>query len=152
MEHKFIYFGNNPEKIKEYEKFIDSQGNTVFGLVKDEKLIKLKGISPDTVVLFKNFDDPPYVDIKNITAENLNHALILNQFPLMYADCDSLIRTSFNYRIPSMILFRNDADKQKTPNLDKTCLKMANKHRSKILFCKSDINTEVLVLEFFFYV
>ena len=142
MEHKFIYFGNNPEKIKEYEKFIDSQGNTVFGLVKDEKLIKLKGISPDTVVLFKNFDDPPYVQIKNITAENLKHELKLNQFPLMYTDCDSLMRTTFNYRIPSMILFRNDEDKLKTPNLDRTYFKMAVKHRSKILFCKTDINSQ----------
>ena len=141
-EHKFVYFGKNPEKIKEYEKFIDSHGNTLFGLVKDEKLIKSYGKSPDTVVLFKNFDDPPYVDIKNITAENLKNELQLNQFPLMYENCDDLMRTIFNYRIPSMILFRNDADKQKTPNLDKTYLKMANKHRSKILFCKSDINSE----------
>ena len=140
--HKFVYFGNNPEKIKEFEKFIDSHGNTIFGLVKDEKLIKSYGKSPDTVVLFKNFDDPPYVDIKNITAENLKHELRLNQFPLMYENCDDLMRVTFNYRLPSMILFRNEADKQKTPSLDKTYLKMANKHRSKILFCKSDISSE----------
>ena len=140
--HKFVYFGNNPEKIKEYEKFIDLKGNTLFGLVKDEKLMKSYGKSPDTVVLFKNFDDPPYVDIKNITVENLNHEFKLNQYPLMYENCDDLLRTSFNYRLPSMILFRNDADKEKTPSLDKTYLKMANKHRSKILFCKSDINSE----------
>ena len=141
-EHKYVYFGKNPEKIKEYENFIDLNGNTLFGLVEDEKLIKSYGKSPDTVVLFKNFDDPPYVDIKNITVANLKHESKLNQFPLMYENCDDLLRKSFNYRIPSMILFRNDADKQKTPNLDKTYLKMANNHRSKILFCKSDINSE----------
>ena len=30
---------------------------------------KAYGKTPETVVLYKNFDEPPYVDIKNITSE-----------------------------------------------------------------------------------
>ena len=141
-KHKFIYFGNNPQKIKEYEKFIDEEGNTIYGLVKDEKLIKSYGKTDDTVVLFKNFDDPPYVDIKNITKENLKNELNINQYPLMFGDCDELIGLMFNARLPSIFLFRNDADKQKTPKLDKTFLSMAKQFRTKIMFCKADIESE----------
>ena len=141
-EHRFIYFGNDKKKISEYEKFIDEEGETIFGLVKDEKLIKSYGKSPDTVVLYKNFDSPPYVDIKNIDVENLKKELELNRFPLMYDDCNSLMGVIFSTNLPCILLFRNDGDNKKTPSLDKTFTSLANKFRSKILFCKSDINSD----------
>ena len=141
-EHRFIYFGNDKKKISEYEKFIDEEGETIFGLVKDEKLIKSYGKSPDTVVLYKNFDSPPYVDIKNIDVENLKKEFQLNRFPLMFDDCNSLMGVIFSTNLPCILLFRNDKDNEKTPSLDKTFISLANKFRSKILFCKTDINSD----------
>ena len=140
--HKFVYFGNDKKKIAEYEKFIDEEGDTIYGLVKDEKLIRTYGKTPDTVVLYKNFDEPNYVDIKNITVENLKNEHKLHQFPLMYDDCNKLMGIMFQTRLPTMVLFRNDNDKTKTPELDKTFLSLAKKHRSKLLFCKSDISSD----------
>ena len=140
--HKFVYFGNDKKKIAEYEKFIDEEGDTIYGLVKDEKLIRTYGKSPDTVVLYKNFDEPNYVDIKNITVENLKNEHKLHRFPLMYDDCNTLMGVMFQTRLPTMVLFRNDNDKTKTPELDKTFLSLAKKHRSKLLFCKSDISSD----------
>ena len=81
---KFIYFGKDPKRIKEYEEFIDTRDDIIFGLVKDEKLTKEYGKEPETLVLFKRFDDPPYVDIKNITIDNINNELHLNRTFLIF--------------------------------------------------------------------
>ena len=140
---KFIYFGKDPKRIKEYEEFIDTRDDIIFGLVKDEKLIKEYGKEPETLVLFKRFDDPPYVDIKNITIDNINNELHLNRFPLIYDECNDLIHMLSIYRIPSLFLLLNGNDKDKTPKIQDSFIKMAKEHRSKILFCKTDINSDI---------
>jgi len=141
-EQKFIYFGNNPQKIKEYEKFIEDEKNRLFGIVKDENLIKLYGKTPDTVVLFKNFDEPKYVDIKNITYENLKNELLKHTYPLFFEDCKFLMNVMYTDKVPSILLLRNDNDTEKTPGIDKTFISLANKFRGKIMFCKSDIKSD----------
>ena len=139
---RFIYFGNNPKNLKEYEKFIDEEGNFIYGWVKDNQLIKKYGKTPETVVLYKNFDEPPYVDIKNITSQNLKKELDMNTYPLMYNDCNQLMQIMFNRRIPAILLLRNENDTQKTPNIDKKFLSLAKKHRGMLQFCKSDLSNE----------
>ena len=141
-ERRFIYFGNDPKNLKEYETFIKGQDLTLFGWVKDENLIKKYGKSPETVVLYKNFDEPPYVDIKNITSKNLKNEYELNTFPLMYDDCNKLLGEMFRRYIPGIFLLRNENDKIKTPSLDKTFFSLAKKYRAEILFCKADISSE----------
>jgi protein disulfide-isomerase A1 len=141
--HKFIYFGKNPERIKQYEDFIQQDDDTVFGLVKDEKLIKEYGKKPETLVLFKNFDDPPYVDIQNITKENINNEIKLNRFPLIFDDCNDLLNLMTIYRFPGLFLLRNEKDKEKTPAIDKTFFKLAKEHRTKLMFCKLDLADEM---------
>ena len=141
-EHKFIYFGKNPQIIKEYEKFIEDENDRLFGIVKDDNLIKLYGKSPDTVVLFKNFDEPNYVDIKNITYENLKEELEKHKYPLIFDDCKILMSIMYTDSVPSIFLLRNDNDQQKTPGIDKTFISLANKFRGKIMFCKSDIKSD----------
>ena len=141
--HKFIYFGNNPERIKQYEEFIQQNDDTVFGLVKDEKLIKEYGKTPETLVLFKNFDDPPFVDIKNITKENIDKEIKLNQFPLIFDDCGTLLSLMSVYRFPGLFLLRNENDKEKTPAIDKSFFNLAKEHRTKIMFCKIDLKDDL---------
>ena len=141
-QHKLIYFGNNPQKIKEYEKLVDEEKHTIFGLVKDENLIKLYGKSPDTVVLYKNFDVPNYVEIKNITFENLKNELKKHKYPLMFEDCKELMQLMYSAQVPAILLLRNDNDTIKTPDLDKKFTSMAKKYRGTIMFCKSDINSD----------
>jgi len=141
-EHKFIYFGKNSQKIKEYEKFIEDEKDRLFGIVKDENLIKLYGKSPETVVLFKNFDVPNYVDIKNITYENLKNELEKQKYPLIFEDCNILMSVMYTDIVPSIFLLRNDNDKQKTPEIDKTFISLANKFRGKLMFCKSDTKSD----------
>ena len=141
-ERKLIYFGNDPKNLKEYEKFIDEEERTIFGWVKDEKLMKSYGKTPETVVLYKNYDKPPYVDIKNITSDNLKNVFELNTYPLIYEDCNELMGAVFSARFPSVILFRNDNDTKKTPSLDKTFFSLAEKNRGKVLFCKTDISSD----------
>ena len=141
--HKFIYFGNNPERIKQYEEFIQQNDDTVFGLVKDEKLIKEYGKTPETLVLFKNFDDPPFVDIKNITKENIDKEIKLNKFPLIFDDCGTLLSLMSVYRFPGLFLLRNENDKEKTPAIDKSFFNLAKEHRTKIMFCKIDLKDDL---------
>ena len=141
--HKFIYFGNNPERIKQYEEFIQQNDDTVFGLVKDEKLIKEYGKTPETLVLFKNFDNPPFVDIKNITKENIDKEIKLNQFPLIFDDCGTLLSLMSVYRFPGLFLLRNENDKEKTPAIDKSFFNLAKEHRTKIMFCKIDLKDDL---------
>ena len=141
--HKFIYFGNNPERIKQYEEFIQQNDDTVFGLVKDEKLIKEYGKTPETLVLFKNFDDPPFVDIKNITKENIDKEIKLNQFPLIFDNCGTLLSLMSVYRFPGLFLLRNENDKEKTPAIDKSFFNLAKEHRTKIMFCKIDLKDDL---------
>ena len=141
-QHKFIYFGKNSQKIKEYEKFIEDEKDRLFGIVKDENLIKLYGKSPETVVLFKNFDVPNYVDIKNITYENLKNELEKQKYPLIFEDCNILMSVMYTDIVPSIFLLRNDNDKQKTPEIDKTFISLANKFRGKLMFCKSDTKSD----------
>jgi len=141
--HKFIYFGNNPERIKQYEDFIQQNDDTIFGLVKDEKLIKEYGKTPETLVLFKNFDDPPFVDIKNITKENIEKEIKLNQFPLIFDDCGTLLSLMSVYRFPGLFLLRNENDKEKTPAIDKSFFNLAKEHRTKIMFCKIDLKDDL---------
>ena len=131
-----IYFGNDPKNLKEYENFIDKEGHTIFGWVKDEKLMKQYGKSPETVVLYKKYDSPPYVDIKNITIENLKNVFDINEFPLIYDDCDKMLRQIFGTYMPAMILLTNNSTK-----FDKTFMSMAETYRKKLLFCKGDINS-----------
>ena len=141
-EKRFIYFGNESQNLKEYEKFIDQERDIIYGWVKDYDLIKKYGKNPETVVLYKNFDDPPYVEIKNITSENLKKELDINAFPLIYDDCDQLMKVMFNKRIPAILLLRNGNDTQKTPNLDESFLSLAIKNRGTLQFCKSDLNSD----------
>ena len=44
--------------------------------------------------------------------------------------------------VPSIFLLRNDNDKQKTPEIDKTFISLANKFRGKLMFCKSDTKSD----------
>ena len=138
-EKRLIYFGNDPKNLKEYEKFIDTNEGTVYGWVKDEKLTKEYGKSPETVVLYKNFDSPNYVDIKEITSENLKNVFELNEYPLIYDTCDNLIRQVFGTYMPAIILLKKDKE---ISSLDKTYLSMAEKYRGKLLFCKDEINSK----------
>ena len=138
-EQKFIYFGNNPERIKQYEDYIEPSNDMIFGLVNDAKLIKEYGKEPETLVLFKNFDVPPYVDIKNITKENIDNEIKLNRFPLIFDDCGYLLNIMSMYRFPGLFLLRNENDKEKTPAIDKSFEKLAREHRSKLMFCKLDL-------------
>ena len=140
---KFIYFGKDPKRIKEYEEFISTRDDILFGLVKNEKLIKEYGKEPETLVLFKNFDDPPYVDIKNITMDNINNELRLNKFPLIFDQCNELLNLLTIYRFPSLFLLVNENDKEKTPKIQESFVKMAKEYRSKIMFCKTDINSDL---------
>ena len=137
-ERKLIYFGNDPKNLKEYEDFIDREEEIIFGWVKDENLIKKYGKEKETVVLFKDFDDPPYVDIKEITSQNIKKEYELNTYPLIYDNCNKLMMTLFSNYVPAMIFLRDEKDTTKTPNLDKTFLSLAKKYRGKLLFCKSD--------------
>ena len=139
---KFIYFGKDPKRIKEYEEFIETRDDITFGIVSDPRLIKEYGKEPETLVLFKGFDEPPYVNIKNMTKENINNEMKLNQYPLIFEndDCNDLFQLLQIYRFPLIFLLRNDNDKEKTPQIDKTFLKHAKEHRSKAMFCKLDIN------------
>ena len=140
---KFIYFGKDPKRIKQYEEFIDTRDDITFGLVKNEKLIKDYGKEPETLVLFKNFDDPPFVDIKNITQENINHELKLNKYPLIFDNCHDLLSLMSIYRFPSLFLLVNENDKEKTPKIEKSFKKLAVEHRSKLMFCKLDISDDL---------
>ena len=140
---KFIYFGKEPKRIKEYEDFISTRDDILFGLVKNEKLIKEYGKEPETLVLFKNFDDPPYVDIKNITIDNINNELRLNKFPLIFDQCNELLNLLTIYRFPSLFLLVNENDKVKTPKIQESFIKMAKEYRAKIMFCKTDINSDL---------
>ena len=110
---KFIYFGKDPKRIKEYEEFIDTRNDITFGLVKDEKLIKEYGKEPETLVLFKSFDEPPYVDIKNITKENINRELKLNKYPLIFDNCNDLLSLMTVYRFPALFLMLNETIKKR---------------------------------------
>ena len=141
--HKFIYFGKNPERIKQYEEYIQQDDDTVFGLIKDDKLIKEYGKTPETLVLFKNFDDPPYVDIQNITKENIKNEIKLNKFPLIFDDCNYLLNLMSMYRFPGLFLLRNENDTEKTPTIDKTFSNLAKEHRTKLMFCKLDLADEI---------
>ena len=60
----------------------------------DPRLIKEYGKEPETLVLFKGFDEPPYVNIKNMTKENINNEMKLNQYPLIFEndDCNDLFQ------------------------------------------------------------
>ena len=138
-ERRLIYFGNDPKNLKEYEKFIDTHEGTIYGWVKDEKLTKEYGKSPETVVLYKNFDSPNYVDIKEITNENIKNIFDLNEYPLMYDFCDSLLRQVFGTYMPAIILLKKDKE---ISSLDKTYLSMAEKYRGKLLFCKDEIGSK----------
>ena len=140
--HKFIYFGNDVKKIEEYEKFIKHHDSLIFGLCKDEKLIESYKKQPDTVVLFKPFDEPPYVDIRNITVENLRETLNLNEHPLLWTDGNSLMQELFGLRKPAFFLFRNKNDKKFTPELDKFFKGLATKNRGKILFANTDFGDD----------
>ena len=140
--HKFIYFGNDDKKIEEYEKFAKEHDSIIFGLCKDKKIIKSYNKNPETVVLFKPFDDPNYVDIKNITVENLKETLKLNENPLLYYDGNELMQKVFRMRKPAFFVFRNKNDTKFTPELDKFYKKLATKNRGKILFAISDFHDE----------
>ena len=142
-DHKLIYFGNNPEKIKEYERFVKTRDDITFGLVKSEKLIKEYGKTPETLTLFKNFDDPPYVDIKNITFENIQNEIKLNQFPLIIDECQDLLSLMVGYHFTGAFLLINENDKEKTPSIEKSFTSIAKKYRSKIMFCKADIKSKI---------
>ena len=52
------------------------------------------------------------------------------------------MKTIVRSRLPSIILLRNENDTKKTPQLDKTYFNLAKKYRTKLLFCKSDIEGE----------
>ena len=140
---RFIYFGKDPKRIKQYEEFIETRDDITFGLVKNEKLIKDYGKEPETLVLFKNFDEPPFVDIKDITKENIDYVLKLNKFPLIFDDCGYLLSLMQVYRFPSLFLLLNENDKEKTPKLEKSFKKLAEEHRSKLMFCKIDISSDL---------
>ena len=140
-EHKFIYFGNDPKRIKEYEEFIETEDDITFGLVKDSKLIKEYGKEPETLVLFKNFDEPPYVDIKNLTKENIKNEMHLNKFPMIFDDCRELLSLFQMYRFPILFLLINVNDTEKTPSINKSFEKLAKQHRTKLMFCKLDLSS-----------
>ena len=140
--HKFIYFGNDNKKIEEYEKFIKYHDSLIFGICKDKKLIEKYNKKPDTVVLYKPFDDPSYIDIHNITVENLQEILNKNELPLLWTDGNELMQELFGMRKPSLIFFRNKSEKKLNPDLDKFFKELAIKNRGKILFADTDFNDD----------
>jgi len=142
-EPKFIYFGNDAKRIKEYEDFIDTKDDITFGLVENEKLIKEYGKKPETLVLFKRFDEPPYVDIQDITKENINNELRLNKFPLIFDSCHDLLNLMTIYRFTGLFLLVNFNDTEKTPNIEKSFINLAKEHRTKLMFCKADISSDL---------
>ena len=140
-EPKFIYFGKDLKRIQEYEEFITTRDDITFGLVKNEGLIKEYGKEPETLVLFKRFDEPPYVDIKNMTKDNIENELKLNRFPLIFEECGELLNLMTIYRFPGLFLLVNFNDTEKTPKIEKSFRKLAKEHRSKLMFCKADISS-----------
>ena len=140
--HKFIYFGQNKTNIKIYENYALNQ-DFIFGLCKDKNLIKQYGkIEPETVVLYKPFDNPNYVTLKNdITENSIDQLLKENSYPLIWNLTD-LISYSFPLYEPSMVFFRKTNNLTEMKILDDNYQKIAKKFKNKILFGLADTEND----------
>lgn len=139
-KHRFIYFGEDKEKIEKYETFAMEKNSYLFGLCKDKKLIKSYGIvEPETVVIYKPFDEPPYATLQNITVESLNELLSSHIIPLIWDNVHELLSYLFQRRRPAVLFFRNQKDK-KTVEFDKNFKNLAEKFRGKLLFSTVDLS------------
>lgn len=142
---KFIYFGKDKERIKQYEELALKDDSHVFGLCSDNEIIKAYKKAPEeSVILYKSFDEPNYVVIKNLTKESFDEIVNLHSMPLLIEGTIELLSYSINMQKPSVYLFRDSKDTIKTPEYDKNFKRLAEKYRGKIYFNLADFNDELL--------
>ena len=101
-----IYFGDDENDIKTFEKASQFVVEFPFAVVKDEKLIK-KNVHKGTIVLYKHFDEKKK-ELKKITLESISEFVKKYALPKVMVFNDKSVQFIFQKKNPALVLYADN--------------------------------------------
>jgi len=130
----YIYFGNDENEIKIFEKKAKQEKQNLFGILKDESLIKLYSAKPNSIAIFTNFNEKINFNQGKINDSTFDNLYDLHYFPYLMKGNEGLfLLTNKKKSVFFINLNFNKSDNEKFENY---FYNLGKKYRKdKIYFC-----------------
>ncbi len=133
----YIYFGNDENEIKIFENKANNEKKNLYGILKDESLIKLYSAKPNSIAIFTNFNEKINFNQGKINDSTFDNLFDLHYFPYLMKGNDGLfLLTNKKKTVFFINLNFNKSENKKFENYFYNLGKQFRK--DKIYFCLYD--------------
>ena len=137
-EVALVYFGDKAENKAAFEKVAKQNDEILFAVCNEQSLFKKYNVEPETIVLFKKFDDKRNDLTKDLTESNIEAFIKKNATPLVMPFDQKTAQLIFGSNQPGLVLYRSKDD-AKTAALDAIMGEVAVEVKGKLQVVATDI-------------